>query len=402
MSKVNHSDRKHSEIGASSAHRWLNCPGSVAATRGLPDKTSSYASEGTCAHEASEYCFANDCDASETIGMKFEGHTVDEEMASHVQYYLDNMKKYTDSEEYDVFIEEKFELPNIHKDMFGSNDFCAMGIENGELVIADFKYGKGLNVSAKENIQLIIYALGAYHDSNEIYGFERVKLIVVQPRIEGSEWDEWEISVEELLEYQEKLKEGVKEVYSDKPKLSPGDHCRFCKAKPTCKALLKKTEELTTHAFDSVPIEKEPTFPKPQEMDKETIAKILTHSSLIEDWMKSVSAYAHTLMDKGEEIPGFKLVSKRSNRKFRDEKAIIDQFEPTFGDKIFRTQLQTLGNLEKLVGKKELEPFLYKPDTGNQIAPLADKRPSVAPACLIDDAFDDADKDEQDFDNMEF
>ena len=322
-------------------------------------------------------------------------------MAGHVQYYLDNMRVYVNGE-YDTYVEEKFKLPQIHKDMFGSNDFCAMGLNNGELVIADFKYGSGLNVEAENNIQLIIYALGAYYDSNYIYDFNTVKLIVVQPRIEGKEWSEWIISVEKLLEFEEILKQGVAEVYSENPKFKTGDHCRFCKAKHLCTAMKEETEDLINHKFDSVPVEEKPLLPEVASMDKELIAKVLKHSSMIESWFKSVASHAHGLLEQGEEIEGYKLVKRKSNRKVRDEKELLEAFGETFGDKIVRTQLETLSKLEKVIGKKELEPYLIKPDTGTQIAPVSDKRPAViSQKELADTAFEEADK-EDEFDDMEF
>lgn len=402
---INHADRAHSEIGASSANRWLNCPTSVVLSRGIEDKTSSYAAEGTCAHEVSEYCFENDVDAEACIGMEFEGHTVTEEMAAYVQFYLDKMEVYTNSEEYDVAIEEKFHLTKIHPDMFGSNDFCAMGRDNGELIIADFKYGKGINVSAKENIQLIIYALGAYYESDFIYKFKTVKLVVVQPRILGEEWDEWNISIDELLAYEAILKEGVEKVYSDNPGGKAGDHCRFCKAKPTCKIIHEKTQDVINYKFDEAPIEATPSLPAVEGMTVDQMVKVMTFSPLIEGWFKEVKLHVHGLIEKGEKVPGFKLVKKKSNRKIKDEKELIGAFKETFGDKLFRSQdpqLITLGNLEKLVGEKLLAPHLIKPDAGNAVAPITDKRPEVQPISeIVDDAFDEADE-SNDFDTMDF
>lgn len=394
----NHSERAHSEIGASSAHRWMNCPASVSMSRGLPDVKSDYATLGTAAHELSEHCFQEDLEARQCIGMEFEGVEVTEEMASYVQFYLDKMSVYTHSEEYEVYIEEKFELPHIHKDMFGSNDFCA--VKKGELVIADFKYGKGISVEAKDNLQLIIYAIGAYHDFADLYDFKTVKLAVVQPRIEGEEWSEWNISVDELLEYEKILKDGVEKVYSDSPPIKSGSHCRFCKAKATCPALRKQAEDLLTQSFDDMNVEETPKLPEVSTLSMEQLSKILTHSSLIEDWLKSVATHAYGLMEAGGKIAGFKLVQRRSNRKIKDEAELKEAFHDTFGDKMYRTSLQTLGALEKLIGKEELAPYLIKPDAGTQLAPITDKRPEVNPS--IESSLDLLEENNEDFDTMDF
>lgn len=405
--EVSHALRAHSEIGASSSERWVNCPASVRDSRGIEDKKESfYAKEGSCAHECSEYCLENDVEAEECIGMEFNGHTVDEEMAKHVQFYLDKMRVFM-TDDYDYSIEEKFTLKQIHENAFGSNDFCAMGLENGELVIADFKYGQGINVNAKDNLQLVYYALGAYFDANAIYDFKVVRMIVVQPRFEGGEYDEWVITIEELERYIDVFKHAVSRVYSDDPEYKIGDHCRFCKAKPNCPAMKEKTEELIDSKFSDIEVSKTPSLPDVHKMSKEQLAKVLTHKKVIEDWMKSVTEHAHELVQKGEEIPGFKLVKARSNKKIKSEEDVIEQFEPTFGEDIYRPkQLKTMTDLKKLVGAKELEPFLVKPDKGTQIAPITDKRPEVPNNKeLADEAFDEIDEineRREDFENMEF
>lgn len=416
MADINHKDRAHSEIGASVADRWINCPASVRDSRGIPDsETSYYAAEGTAAHECSEYCFENEIDAKDAIGLTFntdyehedgtKGFIVDEEMAGYVQFYLDKMQTYIDGE-YDVSIEERFTLKDIHENAFGSNDFCAMGINNGELIIADFKYGKGKNVDAKDNLQLVYYALGAYFDANSIYDFKTVTMIVVQPRMEGKEYDEWTITIDELESYIPLFKEKAEEVYSENPSYKVGNHCTWCKAKPTCKAMRNKTEELIQNSFDDdITLHKTPALPEVEKMTKDQIVKVLTYQKIIEEWLGSVASHAKEILEKGEELEGFKLVKKRANRKITDEQEVINTFEPTFGDKIYKPkQLETMGKLEKLIGKKELEPYLHKPDTGNQIAPVSDKRPEVVcRADLVEDAFDDnIEKEKSSYDDMEF
>jgi hypothetical protein len=375
---IDHGERAHSEIGASSASRWLACPASVIASRGIAEKGSTFAAEGTAAHELSEHCFENNVEAYTCVGQEFNGFIVTTEMAGHVQYYLDNMKRFTLSDEYDVTIEERFELPKIHKDMFGSNDFCATGINNGRLVIADFKYGAGLNVNAEKNIQLIIYALGAYYASNFIYDFKEVSLIVVQPRMEGNEWSQWNITIDELLAYEQILIAGVTEVYSESPKYDSGEHCRFCKAKATCPLLKGQTEDLIQQSFAAVPFEEKPKLPEIKTLDNDTIVKVLKHSKQIENWFKAVSAHAYEMLENGEELEGYKLVKSKSNRKFIDEGQFIEDhilLEASFEDSLFAPKkLLALGKLEKLIGKAELAPYLYKPDAGNTIAPISDKR----------------------------
>lgn len=404
MAEVNHKDRSHSEIGASSAHRWINCPKSVSLSRGIEGTTSIYAEEGTCAHELAEHCIELEVDPRECTELEFNGVKVTEDMAEYIAQYLERIMPYVEDEQYDTYVEEKFELKSIHEDMFGSNDFCAFSEDKKEMVIIDLKYGKGHDVAVEENWQLIVYALGAYEQFNDIYNFETVKMVVSQPRIEGSLWKEWEVSVDELLEYKDKLKKAVKEVYAKDPKASPGDHCFFCKAKHKCDALKKKSEEVVNYEFDSTPIEEEPKLPDVESLTKEQIIKVLTYEDLIKDWMKAVGTHAYELLENGEELEGFKLVKRRTQRKIRDEQEFIETFEEQFGEDLYQTKLQTLGKLEKLIGKKELADYLVKPDKGNQIAPVTDKRPEVV--CRkekVEDKFNNEPlTDISNYDDMEF
>lgn len=387
---IDHGERAHSEIGASSASRWLGCPASVSLSRGIEESSSSFAEEGTYAHELSEHCLEQNLTADEVT--EFQGKPVPSEMKPFVQYYLNAMEKYTNEDSgYDTFVEQRFSMPKIHKDMFGSNDFCAFGIENKEMVIVDFKYGAGLNVLAKENIQMIIYALGAYYEFDHIYDFKTVKLVIVQPRIEGGEYDEWSISIKELLKYEKILKAGVKKVYSKKPDISSGDHCKWCKAKAVCPKLKSELEDLVQNKFDTMPVESKPVLPEVVGMSGDQIVKILKHEKLITDWFKSVASYAHSKLQKGEEVEGYKLVARKSNRKVENESEFKLQFEDTFGDALYvpRKLLGVIA-LEKLVGKKESEAFFVKPDTGTTIAVTSDKRKEIV-IKTASDMFDDAD-----------
>lgn len=411
MSDINHQDRAHSEIGASAAKRWMACPASVGLSRGIESKSSYAAEEGTAAHELSEYCFENKVQAREAVGRTFNtnythddgqvGFVVDLEMADYVQYYLDEMEKYTNEDSgYDTYIEQKFKMAKIHKDMFGSNDFCAFGIENGEMVIADFKYGAGINVTAELNLQMIIYALGAYYEFNDIYDFKKAKLIIVQPRIEGEEWDEWELSIKDLLKFEKILKAGVKKVYSKNPSIEAGDHCKFCNAKATCPEIKKQAEITTTVSFDSEPIE-EATMPPVAGMTVDQIARVLDSQKMITEWMTAVKGHATEMLKNGEEVTGYKLVKGNSSRKLTSTK----EFELAFDDfyELYSPRkLKGIVALEKEVGKKEIAPYFTTFEGNPIIAKESDKRKAIE-VQSIDDAFSEAEETEQlTYSEMEF
>jgi len=393
---IDHKERAHSEIGASSATRWLGCPASVSLSRGIAESSSSFASEGTAAHELSELCLETDTFSRQHVGAVINEYEVTEEMAQFVQYYLNAMEKYTNEDSgYDTFVEQRFSMPKIHKDMFGSNDFCAFGIENKEMVIVDFKYGAGIDVSAKENIQMIIYALGAYYEFNHIYDFKTVKLVIVQPRMEGGEYDEWEISIKELLKYQKILKAGVKEVYAPAPRIASGEHCRFCKAKATCPELKRQAEITTQLSFDAEPVE---SMPEVAKLTEKQIAVVLKNEKLIVDWMEAVKGHALDMLNRGETIEGFKLVAGTSRRAMTDKDKFIADFGETF--EVLDTKLKGIGALEKLIGKQEIAPYFHKSEAPNCIAPESSKKKAIV-AVTSTDLFEEEDK-QLKYSGMEF
>ena len=405
MSTPDHSIRAHSEIGASAASRWMACPASVRDSRGAKESTSVYAEEGTALHELVDHCINEGIsNVLDCVGQSFNDFIMDEAMCIAAQECVNIAAKYVNDEAYECYVEEKFELKEIHEDMFGSNDFCALGhnseTRKDELVVIDWKFGRGLKVNAKDNIQLVIYALGAYEDYKSSYELDTVKLIISQPRIAGNEYSEWVISVDELLTFKKILKDGVKRVYADNPVYKAGDHCRFCKAKPTCLAIKNMAEDSLTATLDQEPITEE-KLPEVAKMTKEQIVKVLDNSGVIKDWLDSVHAHAFRLAESGDKVDGYKLVKKKTNRKVKNTAEFIAEFEETFGDQIFaEKKLTTLGKLEKIVGKKEIAPFLIKPEGANVLAHESDKREEVLPQ--IDSLLEEADKEDDDYSSMEF
>lgn len=69
----------HSKVGASSAKRWMACPGSVRLSEGIESKSSKFSIEGTQAHAlAEQWLTAGECPVN-----------ADQEMAENVRVYVD-------------------------------------------------------------------------------------------------------------------------------------------------------------------------------------------------------------------------------------------------------------------------------------------------------------------------
>lgn len=212
----------HSRYGASSMSRWSVCPGSVAHLEKYPTRTSEAAREGTEAHEWGEYKIIAAHDGKEMP------ICLDEDMEEHTNYYRDyvmNLYKDVDNTFGDakLQVEQRFVLDHIREDAFGTNDACVFA-NFGELHIIDLKYGKS-KVYAKENKQLLYYALGAVQQN----GIDplRIVLHVVQPRVKP-QFNSWELTLADLLRFEAELVEAIERVDEQPDLMVPGSHCHWC------------------------------------------------------------------------------------------------------------------------------------------------------------------------------
>lgn len=380
------SPTKHAALGASNAHRWLHCPGSVAAESGISDKGSIFAQEGTAAHELSELVLRSKKQPQDWIGKPLEempDWIVDEEMASYVQVYTDYCRAIAkDADE--VFIEQTVSYEDWVPQGFGTNDFGALLIDGRRIKIADLKYGKGVQVDAENNPQAMLYALGTYAEYGWVSEFDYIDIAIVQPRLDHI--SEWTISVKDLLKWAEWVSQRAEIALSKDAERVPGEkQCRFCKAKPTCKALMKYTEDIIMAEFDDLE-----NIPSPDKLTDAQLRLVLEQKSMIEGWLSSVEASVRERLEAGQHFEGFKLVEGRSLRIWGNETQAAEVLSETLGvDVAFKSTLISPAQAEKALKKdqrKLLDDLVVKPSGKPTLVPESDKRPAIN---LIDDDFDD-------------
>lgn len=372
---------KHAKLSASGSHRWINCPGSVAAESEYSDSSSSFAQEGTCAHSVADLCLRNGDSADKYLGQKIEGHIVDSEMVEHVQGYVDFVRSF-DGE---LFPEQQVDFSLWVPDGFGTSD--AIVIQSDCVRILDLKYGKGVSVNAENNSQGMLYALGVYND----YGYllddqDRFIIHIYQPRT--GNFSEWEISLKDLLKWGEWVKLQADLALSKDADRVPGEkQCQFCKAKADCKALYDHTQRIIMAEFDDIE-----ALENPDKLSKEQKRKVLENKSLIEAWLNSVESSVMALLLDGGKFSGFKLVEGRSNRKWTDEKLAIETLLTVKGeDDIFTKKLITAPQAEKLLGKEHkslIQDLIVKPTGKPTLALESDKRPPIGDVSDCFDKFD--------------
>lgn len=388
-----HSKRAHAVLSASAAGRWLNCTPSARLEEKIGrDEPSSYAQEGTLAHELAELYMLHDvlgkCD-DQTFSDRFDSimnnPLFSEEMLDVVPTYVDYCDEQykaalAEDSEAIIEIEQKLDLTAYVRESFGTADCTIIG---GTLLeVVDYKHGKGVPVYAEWNKQLMLYGLGALRKYDILFGIEEVRLTIVQPRINNI--SSWQISVDELMQWAtEELIPKAELAWEGKGELVAGDWCKFCVAKNRCRALYEKSVEIAKYEFQD-----------PELLTDEEIADILARIPQFEEWANSIKEYANDrAINYGKVWPGFKLVEGVSRRKWLDEdavaEAIFSRIPEATEDQVYDMKLRTITQLEKTFGKKvvaeQLSDVIVKPQGKPTLVPLSDKRPALGLEEAIND-----------------
>ena len=369
----------HALLSPSAAHRWMNCTAAPRLEEHIPDSGSAFAEEGTlahayCAKHLKEFLHQPTKDEEAEIAELFD------------KYHTGEMDEYTET--YKTIVLEKFNaarartrdaqlLVEVRLDFtewmpeaFGTAD--AVIIADGMMEVIDFKYGKGVKVSAVGNPQMQIYALGAFSRFSFEYNIQRVRMTIVQPRIDNL--SEYELSVADLLAWARyQLRPKAEEAFGDKGRQEPGEWCRFCKVKATCRALADTT-------FEAVEQHPDPKTIAPDEM----AGRVLPLLDVIKTWVKGVEDYTLEQALGGQKYAGFKLVAGRSVRKITDPEAVMGALSGQFAEDAYMKprELKTITDLEKVIGKKRFSElcgeWIDKPQGKPTLVPESDKRPELS------------------------
>lgn len=365
---------KHAKLSASGSPKWFYCAGSVEAEKQFPNSTNEFAELGTLAHELSDVCFKNNKDAIEYIGKEISCESdgkllkiiVDKEMATYVQEYLDYVRSYeTDNSK--LYTEERVDFSNIVPEGFGTMDSAVLDYDTGVCNIFDLKYGM-TPVVAENNTQGLLYCVGLYNELKFLDIIESFKIHIVQPRINSI--TSWDVSLDYLTKFSMQAKHKAKLALSKDAKRTPGDkQCQWCNARFTCDALDNYTNNLTIDYFDNMENIKSGII------SDERVKEILDNKSLIIKFLNEIEKHTLQRLIDGDEIPGYKIVQGRSNRKWTDEAE--ETLVSTLGDEAYSKKLLTLTKAKKLLDKEVIEELTFKAEGKLELAREDDKRPAV-------------------------
>jgi Protein of unknown function (DUF2800). len=381
----------HAKLSASGAHKWLYAPTTLWMEEGLPDFTSKFAEEGTAAHTLVELKIkhANGQITDKQFKERFKSFT------ESTGFYSKAMEDYTD-QHVDLVIaayyrrksatflsEQQVNFDKWVPGGFGTADTII--VDDDILEIWDLKYGKGVRVRADHNVQLMLYALGAYDIFGAVYDFDKIRIVISQPRI--GNFDSFEISVEELLAWGD----GVVKVAADKALNGEGPDdwddpqtWAFYKAMGFDRALAQYNLRIRKYKFKAA-----------NTLSPEEVADIIAQAPRLRKWLDAVEAYAKARLLDHQDVPGFKVVAGRANRVIKDKagagQRLVDAgFDP---QDVYKPQdLQALGKLEHVVGKKQLTELLgdliVKPEGKPTLVTTDDKRPSLDKMTQAQNDFD--------------
>ena len=367
--------KAHSNFGASVAHRFIACPGSVRLCATVPNTGSVYAAEGTAAHALAQHCLEQRDAAANYIGETFEKFVVTKDMADAVQVYLDRIESLFDEAAGDELnVEHKFTLSHIADDCFGTNDCSIYKPSTGELYVDDYKHGAGHAVEVKDNAQLLYYALGAATR----YGnrpIRRVIIAITQPRCYHPDGPVRSMVVDAvtLLEWGEDLRDAVELARKPDAPLHSGSHCKFCPAAATCPELHRKALDAASSEFGEVATVEEVSTYSPIEL-RDRLLKV----SAIELWAKAVRRHAFEQGLAGNIPEGFKFVAKVGRRKFLNESAALLTLEAAGIPTSDVTKLASPAQVEKAIGKENYK-LVAKESSGFNLVPVTAKGEAVTP-----------------------
>lgn len=438
----------HAFLSPSGAAAWMRCNAKPYRERDFPDSSNDSADEGTAAHFLLEQCLGKNVEAAHFHGCRIkvengvtEFHQggkwpVGPDMTREIQKVLDIAR--SEAEGATIYPEQQLAISQFTGEREATGT-CDMVIVQGKrITIRDLKYGRGVQVDAEGNEQLLIYG-GAALDEFDVMGeCETLVLCIDQPRL--NHFDRWELPVAEARERLAKIQQTAVYILEAPEELQavPGEkQCRFCKASATCKERTEHTMELIVGEFVDldkgfVKVEmpqaekllaqsfgvtpkaitfhedlgddfahftvKKPNIRPSLEAatealttaDDERLATLMDAADMIEGFAKAVRAETERRLLAGTFTDArYKLVEGRQGaRAWVDEEqaeAVMKAMRLK-SDEMYDRKVISPTSAEKLLGEgnkrkwAKLQPLIIRSDGKPSVAPASDKRPALSMA----------------------
>ena len=354
-------------VGGSTAKRVINCPGSVALVATMHQQEgSSYANEGSLLHEAIAVVLDTACAPEDMVGFEAHGLTLTQDLLERkLLPALNLLNDYDPQTKLEFKTEEVVSFGDLMPGVFGSSDI--VGRLEGRAVILDWKFGDGVMVEAEENMQLMFYAAAAMRTPACAWAFDgvtEIDCVIIQPpyiRV-------WTTTLDRIAAFERQLVRAVAASGLPSAPLADGDWCKWCTAKPICPIKTGQLDRIKQVAMQSIDVDK--------------LASYLAVADDVEDFIKSVRALAHQMLENDMPVPGYKLVAKRATRHWADPataKARLLDLGLTETD-VTKTELLSVAQSEKVLKKHKIDlpsDMVVAVSSGSTLAVETDPRPAV-------------------------
>jgi hypothetical protein len=380
----------------------MRCPGSLLAEEPMPNNSSSFADEGTAAHEfaglflSEEYTKEAAQALIDVLGVEVNGTVwpLTKDRFEPIWDYVRLVREYAKGGA--LYVENRVDFSNYlaQPDAFGTSDGIIVHEDEGRLTVIDLKFGMGERVDAdwldkgmktRGNEQLMLYALGALYEYGWMADFKTVVMVISQPRL--NHVSEYACSVQELLEFGEEAKAGAAAALDpDAPRVSGEKQCRWCKVKGTCQTLRADVLDAVSLELSDMP-----------DVDADDLGSAMDMVDLVEDWAKGVREEAARRLSQGKPVTGFKLVTgRKGNRAWSNKdqaEAVLKRYRLRQNE-IYDQSLISPTTAEKLLAEKfpkrweKVQNLISRADGKPSVAPVTDKRPALVVKSVADELAD--------------
>jgi hypothetical protein len=323
-----------------------------------PGESTEASRAGVCGHKVGADLLYKPGTREKYVGhYKIEGVVVDDEIFDAAEFYANEVMKIAG---YDARVEERISAPTIHLESFGTCDAWYYDEKTNTLYIWDFKLGFA-SVDAFEHWQLINYAAGVLFNPNEkASNAYHVVLTIVQPRDYREKVKTWATNVDKLSPYFDRLRESAENVFSEKPTIRSGDHCRYCRARHACEAARQSAFSAFEYSCEPIPIEL-----TPDQLGREL--EILERcKNAIEYRYDALRTQVEQMIRNGKNIPQWALQPKSHRTEWKISVEDIENIATAYKTKLTKTTPITPKQAIKAGIPKEVVDTLTKTKPGKQ------------------------------------
>jgi hypothetical protein len=332
---------------------------------------STYAAEGTAGHALAEHLLRKHLkQRTKRPVSEFFTDEVLEAVDEYVAFVIGEIEDARRACAHPILqVEQRLDASCYVAGCFGTADMVIITDKVAHII--DLKLGKGVEVNAEDNPQLMIYGLGVLDIGETLYDIETVRMTIFQPRLHNC--STWDVSPDFLRRWgEEVLRPAGAQALTGAGEFASGSWCRFCRAQRQCRCRAESFLELARMEFRKPPL-----------LSDEEIAQVLAKADALSRWADDVYAFAQDeAIIHGKQWPGYKLVEGRSNRRYTSEDEVIRAAQAAGYTDIFKQPaLIGITEMTSLMGRENFKRILgdlvYKPQGKLTLAPDSDRREPI-------------------------